>query len=214
MMSRRRSSQNKKEGIMSLRLTLAVLFGVLFGGAVAITMLAPRAPTSGTLISADKPLIGGAFALTDTTGNRVSDKDFAGKPMLVYFGYTNCPDICPAGLQIISQALDKLGPKSAKLSTLFISLDPERDTPSVLGSYMKSFHPSIIGLTGSADEMESVAKAYKVYHKKVVLEESAAQYSIDHTGFMYLMDGKGEYLKHFPHNVAVDTLAAEIEKAL
>ena len=198
---------------MSMRLTFGVLIGVLIGAATAITMLAPPSANNGT-VSEGKPLVGGAFTLTDTAGKRVTEKDFAGRPMLVYFGYTNCPDICPAGLQIISAALDKLGPQADKLSVLFISLDPERDTPAVLGEYVKSFHPRIAGLTGSVEEMTAAAKAYRVYHKKVMLEGSAAEYSIDHTGFMYLMDGRGEYLKHFPHNVAIDTLAQELAKAL
>lgn len=212
-MAKRKTLEAQRKASMSMRLMFGILIGVLIGAATALTLLAPPAPTNGSA-NEGKPLIGGAFALTDTTGKRVTEKDFAGRPMLLYFGYTNCPDICPAGLQIISAALDKLGPQADKLSVLFISLDPERDTPAVLGEYVKSFHPRITGLTGSVEDMTAAAKAYRVYHKKVSLEGSAAQYSIDHTGFMYLMDGRGEYLKHFPHNVPIDKLAEELAKAL
>jgi protein SCO1/2 len=130
--------------------------------------------------------------------------------MLVYFGYTHCPDVCPSGLQVISAALDKLGPGAARIAPLFVTLDPERDTPQVMGEYVKSFHPGIIGLTGTPDETAAVAKAYRVYFKKVADENTPGNYSVDHSSFMYLMNGRGEYVKHFSHSANIDDLAGAL----
>jgi protein SCO1/2 len=188
----------------------------LFAGVVSAVMFgpmrgpAPDAPPAAT----GKALIGGPFSLVDQTGKRVTEKDFAGRPMLVYFGYTSCPDVCPSGLQVISAALDRLGPKAANLAPLFITLDPERDTAEVLGPYLKSFHPRLVGLTGSGEEVAAAAKAYRVYFSKEADEKNPASYTIDHSSYMYLMDGSGAYVAHFPHTVGVDELAAALAKAL
>lgn len=196
---------------MSLRLFLVSLVSLLIGGAVALTVL--TGPSRQSVVTG-KAAIGGAFALTDHTGRRVTEKDFAGKPMLVYFGFTHCPDICPSGLQVISAALDKLGPDAEKVTPLFITVDPERDTAAALAEYVTSFHPRIVGLTGTPDEIKDAAKAYRVYYKKVEDPGSAGQYTVDHTSFMYLMDKNGEFAQHFPHSVAIDTLAGAIAKQL
>jgi protein SCO1/2 len=208
------------EDRMSARSVVLIVLGLLLG-AIAADLLLTRTlletrsgmSASGTATSG-KVAIGGPFSLTDTSGRHVTEKEFAGKPMLVYFGYTNCPDICPAGLQIISQALDRIGPKVDGLSILFVTLDPERDTEKVLGEFVKSFHPKIVGLTGTTEEVDAAAKAYRVYHKKVEDAGSGGRYSVDHTGFMYLMDKDGLYLQHFPHNVTVDNLADSLGKHL
>ncbi len=201
---------------MSARSVIFIVLGLVVGVAAAdmilTRMLTP--PTSGSAVSEGKVAIGGPFKLVDGAGRAVTEKDFAGKPMLVYFGYTNCPDICPAGLQIIAQALDKLGPKAGNISVLFVTLDPERDTSKVLSEFVASFDPRIVGLTGTTEEIDAVAKAYRVYHKKVENEGAGGRYSVDHTGFMYLMDGKGDYLQHFPHNVSVENLAGALSKQL
>lgn len=199
---------------MSMRLFLAILFGLLIGGAAALTLLVAPMQPQGTAVTSGKAAIGGPFTLTDHTGKRVTEKDFAGRLLLVYFGFTNCPDICPSGLQVISAALDKLGPQSEKVTPVFISVDPERDSVSVLGEYVKSFHPRIVGLTGSAEDVRGAAKAFRVYYKKVEDEQNPTRYSVDHTSFMYLMDANGEFLQHFPHTVTVDKLAEGISKHL
>jgi protein SCO1 len=200
--------------LVNRTLVSAAVAGLAVGALAAlIFMLAAHQPGQQGE-STGKALISGPFSLVDATGRHVTDKDFAGKPMLVYFGYTSCPDVCPAGLQIISAALDKLGDTAAGLTPIFITLDPEHDTPAVMGEYVKSFHPRIIGLTGSADEIAAVAKAYRIYYKKVADKRDPTRYSVDHSSFIYLMDGKGELVKHFPHTVGVDQLAAELAKAL
>lgn len=168
----------------------------------------PAAETSG------KALIGGPFTLTAADGKRVTEKDFLGKPTLVYFGYTSCPDICPSGLQVMSAALDKLGPKADGLNALFITIDAARDTPEVMGKYVKSFSPRIVGLSGSTEDVAAATKVYRVFARKVEPAEAGSPYLMDHSSFMYLMSANGEFMKHFPSTVSPDDLAAALEKAL
>ncbi len=197
---------------MQRPLLTAILLGLAAGAIGALFLLA--VPPGNAPQTTGTALIGGPFSLVDQTGKRVTEKDFAGHPMLVYFGFTNCPDVCPSGLQVISAALDKLGPKAAGITPLFITLDPERDTVEVMRDYVKSFHPRLVGLTGSPEEIAAVAKAYRVYYKKAADEGAPGNYSVDHSTFMYLMDGEGRFVSHFPHTVAVDALATALEKAL
>jgi cytochrome oxidase Cu insertion factor (SCO1/SenC/PrrC family) len=139
--------------------------------------------------------IGGPFTLTDPTGKRRSDSEFRGRLMIVYFGYTYCPDVCPADLMAITQALDTLGPAAEGVQPIFITVDPERDT-NVLGEYIAAFHHSFVGLTGSPEEIRKVANSYKAFYAKVPDQRSG--YSIDHTGVIYLMGRNGEYLGFMP----------------
>lgn len=206
----------KKKPPVAKPLLLTALVGLAAGVLAAVLVLAlpaPLPPGQAPQQSTGRALIGGPFTLTDHTGRRVTEKDFAGKPMLVFFGFTHCPDICPSGLQVLAAALDQLGPKAEQLSAVFITLDPERDTPEVMREYVKSFGPHIMGLTGTADEAAAAAKAYRVYAKKTPPDE-AGNYSVDHSSFMYLMDAKGEFVKHFPHTVSPDELAQGLATAL
>ena len=140
--------------------------------------------------------IGGPFTLTDSAGKQRSDSEFRGKLMIVYFGYTYCPDVCPADLMAITQALDALGPAADGVQPIFITVDPERDT-KVLKDYVGAFHPSLIGLTGSPDDIRKVANAFKAFYVKVP-DERGGDYSIDHAGVIYLMGRDGEYLGFTP----------------
>jgi protein SCO1/2 len=197
-------------------LLLALLIGLAAGVMTAVLLLVVPggAPDGSRVVTTGKAAIGGPFSLLDASGKRVTDKDFAGRPMLVYFGFTNCPDVCPAGLQVIAAALDRLGPDAKKAATLFITVDPERDTPDVLGKYVKSFHPEIVALSGSADDIAGATKAYRVYAKKVPDESDPSRYNVDHSSFMYLMDANGEFVKHFPHSADAEVLASELAKAI
>ncbi len=130
--------------------------------------------------------------------------------MLVYFGFTNCPDICPTGLQTIAIAMDSLGGDAARVQPILISVDPERDTPAVMKDYVQAFHERLIGLTGTPEQIAKVAREYRVYYQKVPLKDSSLGYSVDHSGFIYLMDGQGRYLTHFRHDVAPDEMAKRI----
>jgi cytochrome oxidase Cu insertion factor (SCO1/SenC/PrrC family) len=150
--------------------------------------------------------VGGPFELIDQTGRVRTEQDFRGQLMLVYFGFTYCPDVCPADLQAIGLALDKLGADAAQVQPLFISVDPERDTSDHLAEYVPLFHPRLIGLTGSADAIRRAADAYKVYYAKVALGKDPSDYTVDHTAFIYLMDRGGNYLGFFPPGTSADRM--------
>ena len=200
---------------MTPRTILVTVLGLLTGAAVALTLaMPPRTDLPKNTTSQGQARIGGPFTLTSTQGGAVTDQTYLGSPLLVYFGFTHCPDICPAGLQIISAALDKLGDKAAKIAPLFITLDPERDTVAKLGAYVQSFHHGIVGLTGTLEQTAAAAKTYRVYAKKVPSGTAPGEYSIDHSGFMYLMDARGKFVTHFPHNVSADKLASALTETL
>jgi len=156
--------------------------------------------------------IGGPFTLTDPTGKRRSDSEFRGRLMIVYFGYTFCPDVCPADLMAITQALDALGPAAEGVQPVFITVDPERDT-KVLGEYIAAFHHSLVGLTGSPDEIRKVANSYKAFYAKVP-DQRGGDYSIDHAGVIYLMGRNGEYLGFMPPQTDPKRLTEILRKYL
>ena len=141
--------------------------------------------------------IGGPFNLIDQNGRRRSDTEFRGKLLVLYFGYTYCPDVCPTDLLAISSAIRLLGPAGNKVQSIFITVDPQRDTVEHLREYVSTFHPHLIGLTGSERDIRTLALAYKVYYAKVAAEHGEP-YAIDHTGFIYLVGGDGKYLGFFP----------------
>jgi protein SCO1/2 len=202
---------------MNARTILVVVVGLIIGAAAAIAVF-PGArqaliPSSGPITSG-KARVGGPFTLTDDTGKRVTDKDYRGRHMLVFFGFTSCPDICPAGLQLISAAIENLGPKADRLTPIFISVDPERDTPAKLGAYVKNFDPRLVGLTGTPEEIAAVTRAYKVYFKKVPNAESPGDYGMDHTSIIYVMDPSGEFVAHFTPTTTVEEMTAKLDKLL
>lgn len=202
--------------IARLRLPLLILTGFLIGALAALALFPAareRLLPSG-MQSVGKVMIGGPFTLTDQTGKRVTDKDYRGKFMLIYFGFTFCPDVCPTALQVMSAALDKLGPKADRFVPILITVDPERDTPAQLALYVPSFHPRMVGLTGSAAEIEAVTKAYRVYARKVEDPKSTAGYTMDHSSIIYVMGPDGEYRTHFTHTTNVDAMADRLGKLL
>jgi cytochrome oxidase Cu insertion factor (SCO1/SenC/PrrC family) len=201
---------------MSLDLLRA---GLILAAALLIAALPAQAQSersAGELMDAvmwNKEPIGGPFALTDHTGKSRTDADFRGELMLVYFGFSFCPDICPTDLMAIGQAIDKLGPAGEGVQPLFVTVDPERDTAAHLAEYVPFFHPRLLGLTGDAAHIRDAARAYRVYYAKVVID-GAAEYTIDHSGFIYLMDRDGKYLGFFPPGTPADRMAAVIEAHL
>jgi protein SCO1/2 len=156
--------------------------------------------------------VGGPFTLTDQTGRQRSDTEFRGKLMIVYFGYTYCPDVCPTDLMAITRALDALGPAAEGVQPVFITVDPERDT-KVLADYVSAFHHSFVGLTGSPEEIRTVANSYKAFYAKVP-DERGGSYSIDHAGVIYLMGRSGEYLGFMPPQTNPDRLTEVLRKYL
>lgn len=173
------------------RRLLLPLLGAALGLLVIVGALAVQRAGLPTPAAAG---IGGPFALVDGDGHTVTQADVAGAPTLVFFGYTHCPDVCPTTLDAISQTLKALGPDK-KVRALFITLDPERDTPAVMKDYVSSFDPRILGLTGSQAAIDTVAREYRVYAKKVPTGDG--DYSVDHTGVVYLMDRQGRFVESF-----------------
>ncbi len=159
--------------------------------------------------------IGGAFTLTAHDGRQVTDSDFRGRHMLVFFGYTYCPDICPASLSEISTALDELEGLADKVHPVFVTVDPERDTSDRLKDYVDHFNPRITGLTGTAEQIKQVAKAYRVYYAKVPAEDGDPDgYLMDHSSVIYLMDPEGRFKSHFSHQTDGETMAAKLKTLL
>ena len=156
--------------------------------------------------------VGGPFTLTDQNGRIRSDRDFRGMLMIVYFGYTFCPDVCPADLMAITQALDALGPLADGIQPVFITIDPERDS-KVLGDYIKAFHKSFVALTGKPEEIRKVANAYKAFYAKLP-PAADGEYAIDHTGVVYLMGRDGEYLGFLPPQTDPAKLTEVLRKYL
>jgi protein SCO1/2 len=157
--------------------------------------------------------IGGPFTLTAGDGHTVTDRDFRGRWLLVYFGYTFCPDVCPTTLNAVAGALDKLGPKADRLQALFITVDPQRDTPAVVGDYATAFSPRIMGLTGSPEQIATVAREYRVYYAPQPATGGAA-YTVDHSSILYLMDPEGRFVAPIRTDESAEAMAADIGKRL
>lgn len=161
----------------------------------------------------------GPFSLVDHTGRAVTERDFRGQFMLVFFGYTFCPDVCPIDLQIISRAVDALGAAGRKVQPIFITVDPKRDTLDVLARYVRHFHPRLLGLTGTPEQVATAAQAYGAFYMKAIDaratgEQEHAQYAIDHSALTYLLGPDGRFVAAFAHNTDPKKLAAGILKHL
>jgi protein SCO1/2 len=154
--------------------------------------------------------IGGPFKLIDQNGKPITDQDMKGKPYLVFFGYTHCPDICPTTLFELSEVMRALGPDADKTRALFISIDPERDTPAAMKDYLSSFDPHLMGATGDAKAIGVAEKEYRVYAKKVPGENG--DYSMDHTALVYLMDKDGRFVAPFRLDRKPEAAAADLRK--
>lgn len=188
--------------------------GIALCAVSAAKLYIARTAVDESVAAASPPLPGGPFALVDHTGRAITERDFRGKFMLVFFGYTFCPDVCPTDLQIISNAMDMLGPDGERVQPIFITLDPERDTVKVLAEYVSHFHPRLIGLTGAPAQVKAAAKAYRaVYYKVYPLpfsdeseekdetdtQDDNANYLVAHSAVTYLMGPDGRFLKIFDH---------------
>jgi len=157
--------------------------------------------------------LGGPFALTDQNEMLRTEKDFLGKYTLVFFGYTYCPDVCPATLAVMGAALDKLGGRGDKIVPVFITVDPKRDTPQKIKTYLASFGPRFVGLTGDAQAIANVAKEYRVYYREHE-GENGGEYTVDHSGVIYLMDPSGKFISNYSLDTSPDTMAADLAKRL
>jgi protein SCO1/2 len=156
--------------------------------------------------------VGGPFHLEDQNGKPFSDADMKGRPYLVFFGFTHCPDICPTTLFDISQVMAKLGKDADRAGAVFITVDPERDTPALMKDYLSNFDPHLRGLTGDRPSIDAALKAYRVYAKKIPLE--GGDYTMDHTAIVYLMDKNGRFVAPFNLKQTPDAAAAELRRYL
>ncbi len=156
--------------------------------------------------------IGGPFKLTDQNGKTITDQDFKGHPFLVFFGYTHCPDVCPTTLYEMSQVMHALGPDADRISGLFITVDPERDTPAVMKDYLSSFDPHVRGATGSPADITVAEKAYRAFAKKVPIGHG--DYSMDHSALVYLMDKQGRFVAPFDLSRKPEAAAEALRKYL
>ena len=187
-----------------------VLLAVCIGGYKAYKLT----KSQGNIIrTSGKALIGGPFEMIDHNGKTVTDKDFKGKYMLVYFGYTFCPDVCPTELQVMTGALEQLGDKAKNIQPVFVSVDPKRDVPDVMKEYVSNFYPGMIGLTGSDAQVAKMAKLYRVYFAKAAEKGDVENYAMDHSSIMYLMSPNGDFVKHFPYGTDAEKLAKNIATA-
>lgn len=171
------------------------------GGSAAVVKLGPGAA------------IGGSFTLVDHTGTTVSSDAFAGRFMLIYFGFTHCPDVCPTELQTMANTMDALGDDATRVVPIFITIDPQRDTPGQLKDYVAAFDPAMVGLTGSPDQIAAVAKLFKVYYSKAP-GGTDTDYQVDHTSFIYLMGPDGVIRSLFRAGASDEAMAAEIRAQL
>jgi protein SCO1/2 len=156
--------------------------------------------------------IGGPFQLTDQNGKAVTDKSLKGKPTLIFFGYTHCPDVCPTSLFEISEVLRAMGKDADKVNALFISVDPERDTRAAMKDYLSSFDPHLQGLSGDPAETAKVISSYRVYAKKIPTKDG--DYTMDHTALIYLMDREGRFVSPFNLKRTPEEAAADLKKYL
>jgi protein SCO1/2 len=156
--------------------------------------------------------VGGPFTLVDQDGAVVTEQDFAGRLMLVYFGYTFCPDVCPTTLQTMSVAMEQLGDDAKDVAFVFVTLDPKRDTVAQMKRYVDLFEPGAVGLTGSDEQIAAAAKPYRVYDN--AYDQQGVDYLVDHSSFVYLMDREGRYLSHFGPTATPEEMAGKIEEAL
>ena len=171
------------------------------------------APSAGGVQLAQGVALGGAFTLVDHTGRTVTERDFAGRPMLVYFGFTYCPDVCPTELGTIAAALDAMGEAGERVTPVFITIDPERDSPAAMADYVTRFHPRMVGLTGSADQIARAARAYRVYYAKVQPRDSAS-YLMDHSSFIYLVGADGRVRSLFRPETPPEAIATAVRAQL
>jgi cytochrome oxidase Cu insertion factor (SCO1/SenC/PrrC family) len=188
-------------------LSLAIALGLLIAVGVKLWQEPQPALTVEEKGVSGAALVGGPFTLTDQNGRRVSDADFRSRFMLIYFGYSFCPDVCPTDLAAMAGAIDQLGPDGERVQPIFITIDPERDTVARLAEYAPLFHPRLVALTGTPEEVGQAAAQYRVYAQK---EGDGPDYLMNHSGIVYLMGPDGRFLTHFPQGTPAEEMAQKI----
>lgn len=202
--------------IKRLLIALIILLGTLGVLALYHPDLRPKAPPSGQGMSTGTVAIGGPFALVDGTGRPFTDADLKGRYSLVFFGFTHCPDICPLTLQVVGAALDLAGPAGEKVTPVFITVDPARDTPEIVGGYAAAFHPRFVALTGAPEQVQAAMQSYKVFARAVPLTDAegnaTGDYTMEHSSLIFLMNPDGGYVTHFSTGASAEDIAAYIRR--
>lgn len=191
-----------------LRIIIILVLGLGIAGVIAYSQI--QNEQANYIIEKN---FGGPFTLTDQTGKDVTEKDFEGQYRLIYFGFTYCPAICPTELQRMASILKELGDKGEQITPIFITVDPERDTVEVMKNYVELFHPRLIGLTGSIDEINQAKKSYKIYATKVQ-DESMSDYTMDHSSFIYFIDSDNNLLRIFKADDSIEDMTKVINHSL
>jgi protein SCO1/2 len=191
---------------------ILVALGVFLGGLLLFAGITFFVGGGGVITQVTSSAIGGPFKLVDQDGKPVTEQVLKGRPTLIFFGFTHCPDVCPTALFEMSEILGKLGPDAGRVGIYFVSVDPERDTPAVLKDYLSSFDPHLHGLTGTPEAIAAIMKAYRVYAKKVPLE--GGDYTMDHSALVYLMDKEGRFVAPFNMKRPPEEAAADLRRYL
>lgn len=198
-------------GALSMAIAIAIVYAAMRESSPAENVR--RADAAGLMneLMSGTAAVGGPFTLTNAFGKRVSLADFRGKVVVLYFGYTFCPDVCPTDLLAIARLLDTPGVDREQVQPVFVTLDPARDTPAQLATYVQSFSPRIVALSGTESEVRAVATSYKVFYEKV-RPPGSAHYVIDHTAFIYIIDPQGNYAGFFPPGTGVERMSAVVRE--
>ena len=194
------------------RTTRPLVIIAAFAASLAIGLLVTLWLMGGLPLAAAPAAIGGPFRLTDQAGQTVTEKSLIGRPTIIFFGFTHCPDVCPTALFEMSEVLRAMGPDADKMNAYFVSVDPERDTSAVMKDYISSFDPHLKGLTGTPDEIGKVISAYRVYAKKIPLKDG--DYTMDHTALIYLMDKNGNFIRPFNLKRTPEEAATDLKRYL
>lgn len=191
-----------------------VIIGVTLGFGASEFWHRDRSRLAPTATEAIRDSIKSDFALVDHTGKSVTDENYRGKWLLVFFGFTNCPDVCPTALNEIAQIMENLGEKAAKVQPLFITVDPERDTPERMAEFVSAFDPRITGLTGTLEQIKASTKSFKVYYAKEVQKGAPDGYTMEHTASLYLIDPKGRFVRPYSYNATIEEISDDLWERL
>lgn len=197
-----------RNGIIAL--VAGILIAIVAGLWLSELVIGAAERKGAPATSSGEARVGGPFTLVDQTGKTVTEADFRGRYMLIYFGFTFCPDVCPTELSAMTAAIEALGAEGEKIQPVFITIDPERDTPEIMARYVTLFHPRLVGLTGTSEQIAATAKAWHVFYRKAKDESSPEDYTMDHSSIIFLMGPDGEYLKLFPPGTGPDEMAEQI----
>lgn len=196
--------------------TPEALIPYLLAGACLISgglwYTASQLATPNRVVTAGTPDVGGPFALLDQNGETRTDRDFRGRWMLIYFGYTNCPDVCPTTLALMSDVMTRLGGRAARIAPIFITVDPDHDTPQLMKQYLAPFGSKFVGLTGPKSHIASVASEYRVYVRRRPL--GGGRYAVDHSNIIYLMSPAGKFAADYDNSQAPEEIAADLKRRL